>query len=104
MATFNNSTVTLGTSESDIYTASSKSLTLLLQAVNISGSAATCEIWLTDGSNVHKACLFPSQSVTAYQGVSDTAKHVVPSGYKIRGTAGTSNVIYVEVSVLEGMS
>lgn len=95
---------TLETSEADIYTAPSKTMTLLIQAVNTTGSEVTgCQLWLTDGSNTHVACLLPNQSIAAYDGVSDTSKHIIPSGYKIRGTAGTGSAVYVEVSVLEGM-
>ena len=102
--TFNSATATLTTSEADIYTAPSKTMTLLIQAVNTTGSEVTgCQLWLTDGSNTHVACLFPSQSVATYDGISDTSKHIIPSGYKIRGTAGTGSAVYVEVSVLEGM-
>ena len=100
---FNSTTVVLGTSEADIYTPSNKSMLLLLQAVNSTASTVNCEMWLTDSSNVHKACLFPSQGIAAYNGISDTAKHVVLSGYKIRGTAGSDSAIYVEVSSLEGV-
>ena len=85
--TLNGSRFTLTTSEADIYTAPSNAMTLLVQAVNTTSSAVTCELWITDGSNTHVACLFPSQSVAAYDGVSDTSKHYIPSGYKIRGLA-----------------
>lgn len=102
--TFNNATFTLTTSESDVYTATGvKSMTLLIQAVNTSGTPTNCELWITDGSNTHKACLFPSQSIAAYDGITDTSKHIIPSGYKIRGVASAGSTIYVEVSVLEGM-
>lgn len=103
--TFDSITTVLTTSEADIYTApsDSKAMTLLVQAVNNTGSAANCEIWLTDDSNAHKALLFPSQSIEAYKGISDTAKHIIKSNYKIRGFASAGTAIYVEISVLEGM-
>lgn len=101
--TFNNATVTLTTSESDVYVAPSKAMTMIIQAVNPTSVAVNCELWMTDSSNTHKACLFPSQAIAAYDGLSDNMKHVFPSGYKIRGTAGSDNAIYVEVSLLEGL-
>lgn len=102
--TFNSAYTALGTSEGDVYTSPSKTMTLLIQVVNSTGSEVTgCELWLTDGSNTHVACLLPNQSIAAYDGVSDTSKHIIPSGYKIRGTAGTGSAVYVEVSVLEGV-
>lgn len=100
--TLNSAFVTLGTSEGDIYTASSKTMTLLIQAVNTTNTAATCELWITNGSNAHVACVIPLQDIPAYNGISDTVKHVIPSGYKIRGTAGTGSTIYVEITTLEG--
>jgi hypothetical protein len=101
--TFNGTFVTLDTSEGDIYTAPSKAMSLLIQVVNTTSSAVTCELWMTDGSNNHVACLFPSQSVAAYNGVSDTAKHVILNGYKIRGLASAGSAAYVEISTIEGM-
>lgn len=100
--TLNGSRFTLTTSEADIYTAPSNAMTLLVQAVNITSGAVTCELWMTDGSNTHVACLFPSQSIAAYDGISDTSKHYIPSGYKIRGLASAGTSIYVEVTVFEG--
>lgn len=104
MSSFNSATVTLGTSEGDIFTASSKSLTLLIQAINTSDSSVTCELWLTDGSNTHKSSIIPAQTINAYDGVQDVTKHVVLSGYKIRGKASSTSSIYVEISVLEDVS
>jgi len=100
--TLNGARFALTTSEADIYTASDNTMTLLIQAVNTSSSAVTCELWMTDGSNTHVACLFPSQSVTAYNGITDNSKHYIPDGYKIRGLASTGSVIYVEVTAFEG--
>lgn len=103
--TFDSISTILTTSESDVYIApsDSKTMTLLIQAVNTTGSTVNCELWITDDSNIHKALIFPSQSVEAYKGLSDPAKHIIKSNYKIRGTANTGSAIYVEVSVLEGM-
>ena len=100
--TLNGSRFTLTTSEADIYTAPSNAMTLLVQAVNTTAGAVTCELWMTDGSNNHVACLFPSQSIAAYDGISDTSKHFIPSGYKIRGLASAGTSIYVEVTAFEG--
>jgi len=94
---------TLETSEADIYTAPSKSMTMLIQTVNTHSAAVTYELWITDGSNNKVACLVPSKSRDARDGTSDTGKHVIPSGYKIRGTATTTGVVYVEISVVEGV-
>lgn len=101
--TFNSFATTLPDTEGDLVTTTSKTMTMLIQVVNPTASAVTCEIWMTDASNTHYACLFPSQSVAAYNGVSDTAKHIIPTGYKIRGVAGTASTLYFEVSMLEGM-
>lgn len=100
---FNSFATTLPTTEGDICTASSKSMTLLIQAVNVTDTPATCELWMTDDTDTHYACLFPSQSVSAYNGVSDTAKHIIPSGYKIRGVSDLADTIFIEVSLVEGM-
>jgi len=100
--TLNGSRFTLTTSEADIYTAPSNAMTLLVQAVNTTAGAVTCELWMTDGSNNHVACLFPSQSIAAYDGISDTSKHYIPTGYKIRGLASAGTSIYVEVTTFEG--
>jgi hypothetical protein len=100
--TLNGLQFTLTTSEADIYTAPSNTMTLLIQAVNTTSSAVTCELWMTDGSNNHVACLFPSQSIAAYDGISDTSKHYIPTGYKIRGLASAGTSIYVEVTAFEG--
>lgn len=101
--TFNSFATTIPTSEGDLYTAPSKSMTLLIQVVNTSGDAVNCELWMTNASNTHCACLIPNQSIAAYNGITDTAKHIIPSGYKVRGTAGASSVLYFEVSTLEGL-
>ena len=77
-------------------------MTLLVQAVNTTAGAVTCELWMTDGSNNHVACLFPSQSIAAYDGISDTSKHFIPTGYKIRGLASAGTSIYVEITAFEG--
>ncbi len=100
--TLNGEYFTLTSSESDIYTASSNTMTLLVQAVNTTAGAVTCELWMTDGSNTHVACLLPNQSIAAYNGVSDTSKHFIPTGYKIRGLASAGSSIYVEITVFEG--
>ena len=100
--TLNGEQFTLTTSEADIYTAPSNAMTLLIQAVNATSSAATCELWMTDGSNNHVACLFPNQSIAAYDGISDTSKHFIPTGYKIRGLASAGTSIYVEITAFEG--
>ena len=100
--TLNGSRFTLTTSEADIYTAPSNTITLLVQAVNVTAGAVTCELWMTDGSNNHVACLFPSQSIAAYDGISDTSKHFIPTGYKIRGLASAGTSIYVEITAFEG--
>jgi hypothetical protein len=99
----NSAMVSLGTSISDVYTASGKTMTLLIQAVNTHTSDVTVELWITDGSNVNKACCFPSQSIASYDGVTDISKHILPDGYKIRGMADEASVVYVEVSVVEGV-
>ena len=70
--TLNGEQFVLTTSEADIYTASNNTMTLLVQAVNTTAGAVTCELWMTDGSNNHVACLFPSQSIAAYDGISDS--------------------------------
>ena len=93
----------LGTTETDVYSASNKAMSLLIQAVNVTDNEVTAELWLTDGSNVHISPLIPEQIIPPKDGSSDTAKHVIPAGYKIRGTAGSTDSIHVEVSVLEGM-
>jgi len=100
--TLNGARYTLTTSEADIYTAPSNTMTLLVQAVNTTAGAVTCELWMTDGSNNHVACLFPSQSIAAYDGISDTSKHYIPTGYKIRGLASAGTSIYVEITAFEG--
>ena len=100
---FSNAYVTLTTSESDVYTAANKALSLLIQAVNESETSVNCELWVTDGSNTHLFPIFPSQLVTAYSGISDNAKHIFPTGYKIRGTAGSNSAIYIEVNTVEGL-
>ena len=100
--TLNGSRFTLTTSEADIYTAPSNTMTLLVQAVNTTSGPVTCELWMTDGSNNHVACLFPSQSIAAYDGISDTSKHYIPTGYKIRGLASAGTSIYVEITAFEG--
>ncbi len=101
--TFTPTHYTLTTNESDIYAPTNKAMTMLIQAVNTTGSAVTCELWVTDGSNVHKASIFPSQSIAAHDGISDTSKHIIPSGYKIRGLASAGSAIMIEVSAIEGM-
>ena len=68
----------------------------------VTAGAVTGELWMTDGSNNRVACLFPSQSIAAYDGISDTSKHFIPTGYKIRGVASASTSIYVEITVFEG--
>lgn len=100
--TLNGEQFVLTTSEADIYTAPSNAMTLLVQAVNTTAGAVTCELWMTDGSNNHVACLFPSQSIAAYDGISDTSKHYIPTGYKIRGLASSGTSIYVEITAFEG--
>lgn len=94
----------LTTSESDVYVATNKAMTLLIQAVNISDTEVEAELWITNGSNEHKKAVMRSRSITPGEGgVSDTAKHIIKPGWKIRGKAEATNSIMVEVSVLEGM-
>lgn len=99
----NSAAVVLTTSESDIIAPTDKSLTLLIQIVNATATARTCEIWTTDANNVHKACILPYKEIEAYDGISDVAKHIIPAGYKIRGVASAGSAIYVEVSYVEGV-
>lgn len=94
----------LGTTDTDIYTANAKALNLLIQAVNATGSVVQMELWITDNSNVRKACIVPWQDIEGYDGVSDSAKHVLPIGYKVRGKASAGATIYVEVNTMEGMA
>jgi hypothetical protein len=101
--TFNSFATTLPATESDLITTTNTAMTMLIQVVNPTANAVTCELWMTNASNVHYACLCPSQSVAAYNGISDTAKHIIPNGYKIRGVAGTASTLYFEVSMLEGL-
>lgn len=101
---FNDANVTLTTSETDIYVSTSKTMTLLIQAVNTSSSDVTVELWITNGSNTHEKAILRSKVITPEEGgVSDTTKHIIRSGYKIRGTASIGSSVTVEVSVLEGM-
>lgn len=94
----------LTTSESDVYVATNKAVTLLVQAVNISGSEVEAELWITNGSNEHKKAIMRPRVITPGEGgVSDTAKHIIRAGYKIRGKAETADAIMVEVTVMEGM-
>jgi hypothetical protein len=93
----------LSTSEADIYTAPSRSMSLLVQAANNTGTSANCELWITDSSDNHLYPLFPSQAVTLYNGISDNGKHIISSGYKIRGKSDTLDAIYVEVNMIEGL-
>jgi hypothetical protein len=101
--TFNSSYFTLTTSEADVMVMSGKSLSLLIQCANITASTVTVELWITDASNNHVACLVPSQSIAAYGGTSDDGKHVIPDGYKIRGLASAGTSVMVEVNVMAGM-
>jgi hypothetical protein len=100
---FNAATVILTTTETDVYIASSKTMTLLIQAINLSGTAAACQLWITDASNNHIACLIPQQSMDIYNGTTDTNKHILLSGQKIRGSADPNATIYVELSLVEGV-
>ena len=93
----------LGITETDVYSAANKAMSLLIQVVNITDAEVTAELWITDGANAHVSPLLPEQVIQPNDGSTDVAKHVVPQGYKIRGTAGATNSIYVEVSALEGM-
>jgi len=95
----------LTTSETDVYTATNKAMTLLVQAVNISDTEVEAELWITNAANEHhKAIMRPKNIVPGEDdGVSDTAKHIIKPGWKIRGKAETAGAIMVEVSVLEGM-
>lgn len=102
--TFNSVTAILGTSLADVHTASTKSLTLLVQAVNNTASDVTCELYLTDDSHVIKAVVIPLCTLSAYGGVSDAGKHVILNGYKLYGMSDTAASVYVEVSVLEGIA
>ncbi len=102
---FNSATGVLTTSEADIYVATgTKAMTLLIQVANASSSTTTCELWLTDGSNTHLFPIVPSQQIAPGDGVRDVSKHVISSGYKIRGLAAAESAIYVEISAIEGMT
>jgi hypothetical protein len=101
--TFTPTYVVLTTSESDVYIAPSKAMNLLVQAANNTGSSVNCELWVTNASNTHLFPIFPSQLITAYNGISDNGKHIFPTGYKIRGVAGSNTAIYIEVNVIEGV-
>lgn len=101
--TINSAFSQLDINEADIYVAPSKTMTLLIQVVNPGAAAVTCELWLTDASDAHVACILPNQSIGAGQGTSDTSKHIIPNGYKIRGQASLAGTIYVEISVVEGV-
>ena len=94
----------LTTSESDVYVATNKAMTLLIQAVNISDSEVEAELWITNGTNDHKKAIMRPRNITPGDGgVSDTAKHIIRAGWKVRGKAEAAASIMVEVSVLEGM-
>lgn len=93
----------LQNTEGTIYTAPSDTLTMLVQATNVTSDDHICEVWVATAGNVDYYCLIPQQTIAAYDGIKDDSKHIIPSGYKIIGSASASNVIYLEVSVLEGM-
>jgi hypothetical protein len=102
---FNSATGVLTTSEADIYVATgSKAMTLLIQVANTSSNTTACELWLTDGSNTHLFPVVPSQQIVPGDGVRDISKHVILTGYKIRGLASAGSAIYVEISAIEGMT
>jgi len=100
----NNVTHKLQTSETDIYVATVKSMTILIQVVNpTSQDVDKCNIWVTDSSNTHAACLLPSTTIVAYNGTSDTSTHIIPAGYKIRGSADVADIAVVEITIVEGV-
>lgn len=94
----------LTTSETDVYVATNKAMNLLIQAVNISETEVEAELWITNGTNEHKKAIMRPRNITPGEGgVSDTAKHIIRPGWKVRGKAETAGAIMVEISVLEGM-
>lgn len=103
MSSFKSVASKLQSTEGAIYTAPSDTLTLLVQAINTTYDDHICEVWVTNASDTDYYCLIPSQTIAAHEGISDTTKHIIPEGYKIAGSASSSNVIYVELSLLEGI-
>lgn len=101
---FTSNTTLLTTSESDIYIASGKTMTLLIQVVNNGSSDVSVNLWITDGSNNHIAPLLADNTMIEIKGgKSDNSKHVLQTGHKIRGVASIGSSVYVEISALEGM-
>ncbi|HWQ62912.1 MAG TPA: hypothetical protein VN429_00750 [Methanospirillum sp.] len=91
--------------ETDLYTNSDttkKSMVLKLSLYNPDSSAVAVEIWVTDGSNVHKSCLLKS-SVSALAVIADSGKTILLPGYKIRFISASSTT-KIEASIYEGLA
>ncbi|TRZ49721.1 MAG: hypothetical protein D4S01_08055 [Dehalococcoidia bacterium] len=100
---FHTTSYILGTGYADVFSATSNTLTLLVQAVNNAEYVVNCELFLTDGAHLTKSVIIPFQNLEPKKGVSDTTKHVIPSAWKLWGKASVAGVVYVEVTTLEGV-
>lgn len=92
----------LTTSVTDIYTASSNTMTLLIQGVNINAGQVNFGLWMVDDNNNYMYCVFPTQSLDTMEGLTDTNKHLMQEGYTLQGIADNTNSIYVEITAFEG--
>jgi hypothetical protein len=101
--TFDGSTAVLGLTNTDIHVAATKSVAILIQAVNITGSSVNCSLWITDASTNISACIFPTKAIPAYDGITDISRHIIPVGFKVAGSASVINSIYAEVTVIDNL-
>ena len=106
--TFNSNSVKLTTTNAtDAYqapnvAATDRAIVLSIMAANLTGSAATVTVQITDASNVVRASLAQAISVPANSTLEVVANKVVlKQGEKIRATTATANAFDVTVSALE---
>jgi len=95
----------LGTLNTTLFTASSKSITKLVQVINDDGGAPVdASLYIVDTSDNVKKILLPMQSIESNDGRTDTSMHVIRNGEKIVGSASVEGTIIVEITVIEGVS
>lgn len=91
--------------ETDLYTNTSETeyaIALKIAAYNPDSGGHNIEIWITDGSNVKKECLFKAV-ISGYALISDGSKTFVNPGYKIRFTSDDADVKF-SAHMFEGIA
>lgn len=91
--------------ETDLYVNSSETLKTVVYSIGIYNPETTSqavEMWITDGSNVHKQCIGKFDLKSLGKVENETRYRILP-GYKIRFKSAHANVTF-DAQIYEGVA